>query len=92
MKRMMILIALLISSIAARNVLAQDQPQVTYDLSWYTIDNGGGSIGGGSYSLDGTIGQPEAGQVSSLSYTLVSGFWGRTVATYRNFLPLVLKT
>ena len=65
-----------------------------YDLTWNTIDGGGampgGSIGG-SYSLGGTIGQPDAGALSGGGYTLNGGFWGGAVPNYNVYLPLVLK-
>ncbi len=48
----------------------------TYDLSWFTIDGGGGSSGGGSYSLSGTIGQPDVGNMQGGSFGLEGGFWG----------------
>ena len=31
-----------------------------YEISWYTIDSGGGTSSGGSYVLSGTIGQADA--------------------------------
>lgn len=47
-----------------------------YDLSWYTIDGGGAMFStGGSFSLGGTIGQPDAGVMSGGSFTLTGGFW-----------------
>jgi len=49
--------------------------EAKYDLSSYTIDNGGGVSTGGDYSLVGTIGQPEAGAMSGGSYELLGGFW-----------------
>ena len=30
------------------------------DLSWFTVDGGGGTSTGGSFSLDGTVGQADA--------------------------------
>jgi hypothetical protein len=51
-------------------VLAQGD----YDLPWFTVDGGGGTIGGGAYTLSGTIGQPDAGVLSGGPYTLVGGF------------------
>ena len=33
----------------------------SYDLSWWTIDGGGGASSGGAYELAGTSGQPNAG-------------------------------
>jgi hypothetical protein len=46
-----------------------------YDLSWHTIDGGGGTSEGGGFSLSGTIGQPDAGTMSGGDFTLVGGFW-----------------
>jgi hypothetical protein len=46
-----------------------------YELSWSTIDGGGGTSTGGSYTLTGTIGQPNAGSASGGIYGLLGGFW-----------------
>ena len=62
-----------------------------YDLTWSTIDGGGGDSAGGGYSLSGTIGQPDAGVLSGGGYTLKGGFWPGTAANYRVFLPLVVR-
>ena len=63
-----------------------------YDLSWNTVDGGGAMFStGGSYSLGGAIGQPDAGTLSGGGYTLVGGFWGGAAVQYKVFLPLVLK-
>src|SRR5437868_10950980 len=48
----------------------------SYSLDWFTIDGGGGTSTGGVYSVSGTIGQPDAGQMSGGTYTLDGGFWG----------------
>jgi len=34
-----------------------------YEISWSTIDGGGGRSTGGDFALVGTIGQPDAGQM-----------------------------
>ena len=48
-----------------------------YDLSWSTIDGGGGTFStGGQYSLGGTVGQHDAGTQSGGNFTLQGGFWG----------------
>jgi LPXTG-site transpeptidase (sortase) family protein len=53
-----------------------------YDLSWWTVDGGGATFStGGSYRLGGTIGQPDAGELSGGSYTLYGGFWNRDFAS-----------
>ncbi|HEY77478.1 MAG TPA: hypothetical protein G4O00_15080 [Thermoflexia bacterium] len=64
-----------------------------YDLSWYTVDNGGYTFSsGGDYTLGGTVGQPDAGAaMTGGGYTLVGGFWGGEAGGYRVYLPLVLK-
>ena len=49
-----------------------------YDLTWSTIDVGGGRSTGGAYTLEGTIGQPDAGLMSGGSYVLAGGFWPAT--------------
>jgi hypothetical protein len=46
-----------------------------YDLSWYTIDGGGGTSEAGGFTLSGTIGQPDAGTMSGGGYELAGGFW-----------------
>ena len=47
-----------------------------YSITWYTIDGGGGTSSGGSYTLSGTIGQPDAGpSLSGGTFTLTGGYW-----------------
>jgi hypothetical protein len=52
-------------------------PAQSYSIDWFTIDGGGGSTFGGIYQVSGTIGQPDAGTMTSGSYILHGGFWGR---------------
>ena len=47
-----------------------------YDLHWSTVDGGGGVSTGAAYILSGTIGQPDAGDMSGGDYVLTGGFWG----------------
>ena len=48
----------------------------TYSIDWFTIDGGGGTSTGGVYSVNGTVGQPDAGQaMSGGSFSLTGGFW-----------------
>jgi hypothetical protein len=67
----------------------------SYDLSWWTVDSGGGTSSGGGYTLSGTIGQPDAGAVASGGgYTLAGGFWhGGAVAPaeMKVYLPVVVR-
>jgi len=48
----------------------------SYSIGWFTLDGGGGPSAGGSFSLNGTIGQPDAGTMSGGNYSLAGGFWG----------------
>lgn len=64
-----------------------------YNLTWWTVDGGGGKVTGSGYTLVGTGGQPEAGQaLTGGGYTLIGGFWpGAAAAGYEIYLPLVLR-
>jgi hypothetical protein len=54
----------------------QTMASVGFDLSWHTIDSGGGtSAGPGGFSLSGTLGQPDAGFMSNEQFELAGGFW-----------------
>jgi hypothetical protein len=47
-----------------------------YTLTWSTIDGGGGTFStGGAYSLGGTAGQPDAGNLAGGAYAVAGGFW-----------------
>ena len=60
-------------------VLAQSGGEL--DLSWNTVDSGGGTFSsGGGYALGGTIGQPDAGGMTGGVYTLSGGFWAGQAA------------
>lgn len=99
MKRYLILIGLLILAAAATtSVRAQSASSPTmladYDLTWSSIDGGGGSSTGGVYTLNGTIGQTDAGSLSGGGYTLSGGFWVGAASVLMDqfvYLPLVLK-
>ncbi len=56
-----------------RVALAQTGPIL--DLSWNTIDGGGGVSIGGGFKLSGTIGQPDAGVMTGGGYEIAGGFW-----------------
>ena len=64
-----------------------------YDLSWHTVDGGGGPLSNGPYALNGTIGQPDAGALSGGGYTLLGGFWGggAPAALRKAYLPVVVR-
>ena len=81
--------------LVAGSVLAQqgdETPHAGYDLSWWTVDGGGGVSSSPGYSLAGTIGQPDAGVLSGPGYTLGGGFWQGAAGIYRVYLPLVVHS
>lgn len=45
-----------------------------YDLSWYSVDGGGGTSTGGDFVLAGVIGQPDAGTITGGDFVLAGGF------------------
>jgi len=45
------------------------------ELDWFTVDGGGDYSAGGSFELEGTIGQPDAGTMSGGTFSLTGGFW-----------------
>jgi hypothetical protein len=50
-------------------------------IPWSTIDSGGGLVSAGIWSLNGTIGQPDADiALSAATWTLSPGYWPQPVA------------
>jgi len=47
-----------------------------YSIDWYKVAGGGGTSTGGTYTVSGTIGQPDAGgPMTGGNYSLTGGFW-----------------
>ncbi|MBN2133485.1 MAG: hypothetical protein JW741_28555 [Sedimentisphaerales bacterium] len=68
-----------VACVAALLLVARPQPGLSYELTWSTIDCGGGTSSGGPYVLHGTIGQPEAASCAGGLYALTGGFWPNAV-------------
>lgn len=66
MKRHILTFVLALTALAA---LAQ------YSIDWSTTDGGGGTMSGGSFTLRGTIGQPDADQMDGGDFVILGGFW-----------------
>ncbi len=71
-------------------------PQQAYDLSWWTVDTGGGHTSAGNYGLDGTAGQFDPGPVLlGGNYHLEGGFWGGGMSgqgqRYSIYMPILLR-
>jgi hypothetical protein len=70
MKKMkkLILISCLLAATAA---FAQQ-----FSIDWYKVAGGGGTASGSTYSMNGTIGQHDAGTaMKGNSYSVTGGFW-----------------
>ena len=72
--------------LAARPAMAAMQGM---EINWFTADGGGGLSSGGGYSLQGSIGHPDAGKMAGGGYTLAGGFWSQP-ASPRVYLPMVI--
>jgi hypothetical protein len=85
---MLLITALLLVSIPA----AQAAPQA-YNLPWWKVAAGGGDSQGGSYLLQGTAGQSEAGTLNGGQYILEGGFWSPSQAGgHETFLPFLTRS
>jgi hypothetical protein len=64
-----------------------------YDLSWWSVDGGGGIFSGdGEYGLSGTMGQPDAGLGRTTGgCRLRGGFWSFGAPRFDVYLALGLK-
>ena len=56
--------------------LADMTASAQFSIDSFTIAGGGGASSGGDFTLNGTIGQPDAGAMSGDNYSLAGGFWG----------------
>lgn len=86
-----LLLALALGLIVLGSATAMAGSGGPYTVSWWTIDGGGGTSAGGGYRLDGTAGQPDAGEMGGDGYRLVGGFWGGGFVEYQIYLPVVLR-
>lgn len=61
-----------------------------YEITWYTIDGGGGTSSGGPYTLVGTIGQADTGVAGGDEYVLSAGFWPGSFGCVVNLTDLMV--
>jgi hypothetical protein len=65
-----------LSACAALLTLCLEATAQSYSIDWYKIAGGGGLSTGGVYSVNGTIGQQDAGgPMTGGNYSLTGGFW-----------------
>ncbi len=87
----LVLLVLLLSGLLLTSTALTSSSQ-SYDLSWWTVDGGGGTLHAqGGYSLSGTVGQADAGLLEGSGYALSDGFWAGGAQIWRTYLPLVLR-
>ena len=48
--------------------------EAAYDLSWWSVDGGGGLSSGGDFTLRSVIGQSDTSQSASGQYVVTGGF------------------
>lgn len=79
------------SILAGFTAIARAQSGGAFDLSWSTIDGGGGTSAGGQFSLSGTIGQPDAGAAALTGgqFSLTGGFWSFLRVVQTSGAPLL---
>ncbi len=84
MKKLILFFGLLIPS------LSQAQ---NYAIDWYKIAGGGGASSNGSYTVSGTVGQPDAGgPMSGGNYSVTGGFWALiSVVQTAGLPPLAIR-
>jgi len=90
----LLLLVVLVAFAGVRaHIVARAQTSRGFDLSWWTVDGGGGTSRGGGYTLKGTAGQADVGALTGGGYTLSGGFWGGKVTPdrHRLFVPVVLR-
>lgn len=75
MKKIIVLLVLVFSLHASAD----------YEITWSSIDGGGGMSSGGSYTLVGSIGQADAGAMAGSDYELAGGFWVGGVHCFVDF-------
>ena len=66
----------------------------TYEIDWYSMDSGGTmSATGGTFELQGTIGQADTAVIAQDTYEIQSGFWSAASNTgpYQLYLPFIQK-
>ena len=83
-QRSVVGLAVVLLALAVFAADAQD-----YAIEWWTVDGGGGTSTGGVYSVSGTIGQPDTGELRGGTFTLVGGFWGVVAAIQTPGGPLL---
>jgi hypothetical protein len=79
--------------LACAAIFASAASAQNYSIDWFTIDGGGGISTGGVYTVNGTIGQPDAsGPMTGGGYSLTGGFWSLLAVTQTPGAPKLTIT
>ena len=89
MKR--ILITLAATLLVAVALLGGARAADELAIDWSSIDGGGARSSGGTYVIDGTIGQADAGALSGGRFTVSGGYWAVVPPETRIMLPLIRR-
>jgi hypothetical protein len=68
-------------------VLLAQARATEFDLSWHTIDCGGGASAGSVFTVSGSIAQPDAAVMTGGVFTIVGGFWAAPPIPCTQFIP-----
>ena len=94
-KQKILILILVVAAILTSVFVVSADTSASYDINWWTVDGGGSELNGGDYTLTGTIGQPDVGELSAGEYTLNGGFWSRladwVADTLEVYLPLIMR-
>jgi len=92
--KLLILIGIIAFLVIPNIVDAAPPPEEGFQVDWWTVAGGGGESTDGSYTLKGTIGQPDAGSLQGGDFGLQGGYWVRGILEIVTFiinLPLIMK-
>ncbi len=87
------ILSITLALLALLLVVSVTLAQSGYNLDWFKVGGGGGETSGGSYTLVGAIGQPDAnaGAMSGGAYTVGGGFVASGATQFSLYLPLIKR-
>jgi hypothetical protein len=89
--RLMLIAATVSVFATAAVVVVAAESGGSYNLEASTV-GAGGTMGGGTYVLNGSIGQSDAGAaMSGGAYSLQGGFWAGAASEHAVYVPLVAR-
>ena len=71
-RRMLVIVGIALVAVLAVTWSALAQTGAL-DVPWFSVDGGGGTSAGGNFTLDGTIGQPDAGKLTGGDFAVEGG-------------------